>query len=70
MSSTSTIPVRNSMFAYLVGKVRPALAARIAREGRIETAVIGLGKQGTRHAALMKDFGTTIAAAVAAEKGG
>ena len=70
MSSTSYIPVRDGMLAYLVGKVRPALAARIAREGRIETAVIGLGKQGTRHAALMKEFGTTVAAAVAAEKGG
>ncbi len=70
MSNMQCAPIAEGMLAYLVGKVRPALAKRIAKRGCIDTAVIGLGKQGTRHAGLMKDFGTTIAGAVAAGQGG
>jgi succinyl-CoA synthetase alpha subunit len=70
MSAVRYTPVREGMLAHLVAKVRPALAARIARKGLIETAVIGLGKHGTRHAALMKEFGTTVTAAVAPGQGG
>lgn len=58
------------MLAYLVGKIRPKLAGRIRKTARIETAVIGLGRQGTRHAGLMKEYGTCVAAAVAPGRGG
>ena len=71
MSKTDAyVPAAEGMLAYLIGKVNPALARRIAAGGRIETAVIGLGRQGTRHAALMKQFGTVVAAAVAPGRGG
>ncbi|MFH1131664.1 MAG: hypothetical protein V1754_10035, partial [Pseudomonadota bacterium] len=62
---TSYINPAKGMLAYLVGRVRPDLAARIATKGRIETAVIGLGRQGTRHAGMMRDYGTTVSAGVA-----
>jgi len=64
------VPAAEGMLAYLVGRISPALAKRIASTGRIETAVIGLGRQGTRHAGLMREFGTTVSAAVAAGRGG
>jgi succinyl-CoA synthetase alpha subunit len=64
-----TIPTSDGMLAYLVRQRRPDLADRIAETGRIETAVIGLGRQGTRHAGLMRAFGTTVTAAVAPEAG-
>jgi len=70
MSEETYVKAADGMLAYLVGKVRPELADRIRRTGRIETAVIGLGRQGTRHAGLMKAFGTTVAAAVAPGRGG
>ena len=63
------IPTAEGMLAYLVGQRRPDLAQRIAETGRIETAVIGLGRQGTRHAQLMRDFGTTVTAAVSPDEG-
>ena len=53
------------MLAFLVRKLRPRLASHIARTARIETAVIGLGTQGERHAGLMKEFGSNVTAAVA-----
>jgi len=56
------------ILAHIIGKLRPELARHIAESGRIDTAVIGLGKQGTQHAGLMKAFGTTVAAAVAPGK--
>lgn len=64
------IPATEGMLGYLVHRVRPELVDRIAEEGRVETAVLGLGRQGTRHAGLMAEFGTTVTAAVAPERGG
>ncbi|MCU0726702.1 MAG: hypothetical protein MUE73_13095, partial [Planctomycetes bacterium] len=58
------------LLAHLVGSVRPDLAEEIRRTGRVETAIIGLGAQGTRHAGLMRDFGTVIVGGVAPERGG
>ncbi len=66
----SHIAPAEGMLAYLVGRTRPKLARSIARTGRIETAVIGLGRQGTRHAGIMKEFGTQVTAGVAPGKGG
>ena len=65
----TTLPIADGMLAWLVRERRPDLARRIAETGRIETAVIGLGRQGTRHAGLMREFGTTVTAAVSPEAG-
>ncbi|MFA5123422.1 citrate/2-methylcitrate synthase [Zavarzinia sp.] len=64
------VPAPDGMLAYLISRVRPTLAERIRQTGRIETAVIGLGGQGTRHAGLMKEFGTTVTAGIAPGQGG
>jgi len=69
-SDSSYVPGGEGMLAYLIAQINPKLAARITASGRIETAVIGLGRQGTRHAGLMKEFGTTVTAAVAPGRGG
>lgn len=62
-------PYRGMLY-YLIRKVRPDIARKIRSSGRIETIVAGLGRQGIKHAGLMKDFGTTVRAAVAPTKGG
>ncbi len=64
------IPAGDGLLAHLVRSVRPDLYEAIRETGRIETAVVGLGGQGTRHAGLMRDFGTVIAGGVAPERGG
>ncbi len=69
-AKSSYVNPAEGMLAYLVGRTRPELARRIAGTGRIETAVIGLGRQGTRHAGIMKQFGTEVTAGVAPGKGG
>ncbi|MBN2056171.1 hypothetical protein JW905_14690, partial [bacterium] len=58
------------MFHYLVNSVRPDLAEAIRTEGRAETAIIGLGGQGTKHAGLMLKYGTPVVAGIAPGKGG
>jgi succinyl-CoA synthetase alpha subunit len=58
------------MLYYLIKSIRPELAERIKKKNMIETIVIGLGRQGTRHAQLMQEYGTTIVAGVAPGKGG
>ena len=64
------IAASEGMLCHLIGRVRPDLVEVIADTGRVETAVVGLGRQGTRHALLMRDFGTTVVAGVAAGRGG
>lgn len=64
------IPVDQGMLYYFIKKIHPALANRISEEGKIETMVVGLGGQGTKHAGIMRDFGTTITAGIAAGRGG
>ncbi len=64
------IPATEGMLYHLVRKLRPELAERAARSGRLDTIIIGLGGQGSRHAALMHDFGTSVAAGVAPGMGG
>ncbi len=49
---------------------RPDLAQHIKETGEVETIVIGLGAQGTRHAGLMQEFGTLIKAGIAPGRGG
>jgi succinyl-CoA synthetase alpha subunit len=59
------VPAADGFLFHLVRKLRPGLAARVAKSGRLDTIILGLGGQGTKHAGLMHDFGTTIVAGVA-----
>jgi len=65
-----TISPEKGMLFYIIKKIRPRLAEKIKETGKIESIVVGLGGQGTRHAGLMLDFGTTITAGIAPGRGG
>ena len=56
--------------AHLIGGIRPDLLPVIEQTGTIETAVIGLGGQGTRHAGMMKAFGSDVVGGVAPGRAG
>jgi succinyl-CoA synthetase alpha subunit len=58
------------MLYYIIEKKRPDIAKKIRETGTIETVVVGLGGQGTRHAELMQQYGTTITAGIAPGRGG
>jgi succinyl-CoA synthetase alpha subunit len=55
---------------HLIAQLRPEIAAHIKETGEIETIVVGLGREGTRHAGLMQSFGTRIVAGIARGEGG
>lgn len=59
------IKATDGFLFHLVRKLRPALAERVAKSGRLDTIILGLGGQGTKHAGLMHDFGTSVVAGVA-----
>jgi len=59
------IKATDGFLFHLVRKLRPELAARVARSGRLDTIILGLGGQGSKHAGLMHDFGTSVVAGVA-----
>ncbi|UCE12864.1 MAG: hypothetical protein JSV04_11810 [Candidatus Heimdallarchaeota archaeon] len=63
-------PVDQGALFFLIKKIRPELAAHIEKAKMIETIIIGLGSQGTKHAGLMKEFGTNITAGVSVGRGG
>jgi len=58
------IKATDGFLFHLVKKLRPGLAGRVAKSGRLDTVILGLGGQGTKHAGLMYDFGTSIVAAI------
>jgi len=58
------------LLCHLIKQLRPELAKHIKETGEIDTIVVGLGREGTRHAGLMKDFGTRIVAGIAPGRGG
>src|SRR5512136_1453837 len=64
------IPSDQGMLYYLISEKRPDLAKKIKETGKIETIVVGLGGQGTRHAELMQQYGTNITAGIAPGRGG
>jgi succinyl-CoA synthetase alpha subunit len=64
------ISAAGGMLFYLIGRSRPEIAEHIKETDEIETVVVGLGRQGTRHAGLMQEFGTRITAGVAPGRGG
>ena len=62
--------IEEGMFYHIIKKIRPKLADEIKKKGKAETIVVGLGRQGTRHAELMKEYGTNITAGIAPGRGG
>ncbi len=64
------VPPDQGMLFYIIESKRPDLAKKIKKTGIIETVVVGLGRQGTRHAELMQQYGTTITAGIAPGRGG
>jgi len=72
MSAKPLKPIRASegLLAHMIGTIRPDLLLVIEETDTIETAVIGLGGQGTRHAGMMQQFGTTVVAGVAPGRAG
>ena len=64
------IPAHEGMLCHLIKHARPDLVEQIERTQQVETIVVGLGGQGTRHAGLMRDFGTTVTAGIAPGRGG
>ena len=64
------ISVNQGVLYHLIKKVRPELASYIQKTKEIETVIIGLGSQGTKHAGLMRDFGTNVTAGVSLGRGG
>jgi len=59
------IKATDGFLFHLVRKLRPGLADRVSKSDRLDTIVLGLGGQGSKHAGLMHDFGTSVVAGVA-----
>ncbi len=70
MMSMERVKADQGLLYYLIQKNHPELAKRIAEKNTIETMIIGLGRQGTRHAGLMQDFGTDVTVGIAPGRGG
>ena len=70
MEVIQKIPADQGLLYNLIKQLRPELAAHIQASGEIDTIVVGLGREGTRHAGLMQDFGTRIVAGIAPGRGG
>src|SRR5512136_3209449 len=64
------VPPDQGMLYFIIESKRPDLAKKIKQTGIIETVVIRLGGQGTRHAELMQQYGTNITAGIAPGRGG
>jgi succinyl-CoA synthetase alpha subunit len=64
------IPVDQGILHFLIKEIRPELAAHIEENKTVETVIIGLGTQGTKHAGLMNEFGTNVTAGVSVGGGG
>lgn len=60
----------SGLLFYIIEKVRPELANHIRETKEIETMIVGLGNQGTRHAGMMMKYGTNITCGVAPGRGG
>jgi len=55
---------------YFIKQIRQELADKIKETKKIETMIVGLGRQGTRHAQLMMEYGTDVTCGVAPGRGG
>ncbi len=68
--SIDKFKANQGLLYYLIKQVRPELAESISESKNIETMIVGLGRQGTRHAQLMMEYGTDVTCGVAPGKGG
>lgn len=64
------IKATEGLLFHFIKSVRPDLAKTIEQTQKIETMIVGLGRQGTRHAKLMQEYGTDMTCGVAPGKGG
>ncbi len=64
------LPADKGLLFHMIKLVRPELANKIQETGEIETMIVGLGNQGTRHAGLMMQYGTKLSCGVAPGRGG
>ena len=68
--SVKKLETNKGLLHYLIKHVRPELAEKINQTKTIETMIVGLGRQGTRHAQLMMEYGTNVTCGVAPGRGG
>ncbi len=64
------LETNKGLLYYFIKHVRPELAKKIEQSKSIETMIVGLGRQGTRHAQLMMEYGTNVTCGVAPGRGG
>jgi len=64
------ISAEQGILCFLIKEIHPELASHIEKTQTIETVIIGLGRQGSKHASLMKDYGTNVTAGVSAGQAG
>ncbi|MHA2330042.1 MAG: succinate--CoA ligase subunit alpha, partial [Candidatus Hodarchaeales archaeon] len=64
------VPADQGLLHFLIKEVRPEIATWIEDNKKIETVIIGLGRQGTKHAGLMGEFGTDVTAGISKGRGG
>ena len=70
MKTMGSIRADQGLLYNLILQLRPELAKHIKETGEIDTIVVGLGREGTRHAGLMQDYGTRIVGGIAPGEGG
>ena len=70
MKKMPGVSADQGLLYHLISQLRPELAKHIKETGEIDTIVVGLGREGTRHAGLMQDYGTRIVGGIAPGEGG
>ena len=65
MKKIPSVRADQGLLYHLILQLRPELAKHIKETGEIDTIVVGLGREGTRHAGLMQDYGTRIVGGIA-----
>jgi len=68
--ASKSVRADQGLFYHIILQHRPEIAKHIKETGEIDTIVVGLGREGTRHAGLMQEFGTRIVAGIAPGEGG
>ncbi len=66
----AAFPATGGMLFHIIEKTRPDLAARVRGRDTLDTIIIGLGGQGSKHAGLMREYGTSVVAGIAPGQGG